>query len=81
MEIPRTKIIGKVVGKPGISFGRGVNCRITVEVPSDTGPGREIYDILITIGTRPWRVKEGARVGAVGVLKGNTLWCDSFWKY
>lgn len=74
MEIPRTKLVGNVKGKPGISFGRGINCRLTVEIPNDAGGGYETYVIVITRGAKPWRIKEGARVGAVGVLKGNTLW-------
>jgi len=80
-EISRTKLVGKVKGKPGISFGRGVNCRLTVEVPNDAGDGYETYVIVITKGTRPWRIKEGTEVCAVGVLKGDTLWVDSFWRY
>lgn len=80
LEIPRTKLVGKVVGKPGISFGRGVNCQITVEVPDGKG-SYEIYVIVITRGYRPWSVKEGKEVGAIGILKGDTLWADSFWRY
>ena len=80
LEIRKTKLVGKVVGKPGISFGRGVNCQITVEV-SDGKGSYETYIIIITGRRKPWLIKEGAMVSAVGVLRGDTLWCDSFWKY
>jgi hypothetical protein len=81
LEIPRTKLVGMVKGKPGISFGRGVNCRITVDVPNDARNGYETYVIIITGRRKPWLIKEGAVVGAVGIIRGNTLWADSFWRH
>lgn len=80
MEIPRTKIVGRVVGKPGISIGRGISCRLNIEV--DDGEGSyETYELVIMRGSKPWTIREGTMVCATGILKGDTLWCDSFWRY
>lgn len=80
LAIRRTKLVGKVVGKPGISFGRGVNCRLTVDVLNDAGDGYETYIIVITGRGKPWNIKSGAMISAIGILKGDTLWADSFWR-
>lgn len=80
MAIGRTKLVGKVIGKPSIMIGRGISCQLKVEVLNDEG-GYDLYDIVISRGSKPWRIKEGTEVGAVGILKGNTLWADSFWQY
>lgn len=76
-----TRLVGRVKGKPGISFRWGISCRLKVEVPSYAGDGVETYVVVVRGKGKPWRVKEGDEVGAEGILKGNILWADSFWAY
>jgi len=79
-RLGRIKLVGVVKGKPNIIIGKGIGYQLKVEVLNDEG-SYDTYDIFITRGSKPWRIKEGTKVGAVGILKGKTLWVDSFWRY
>lgn len=73
----RVKIRGKVVGKASVVIGRSIGCKVRVEVLNDIG-SYDLYDIIVTKGRRPWKLKPGDAVTAIGILKDDTLWAD-FW--
>ena len=75
----RIKVVGKVVKKPSIVIGRGLGCKVRVRVLS--GTDADFCDIVITRGSKPWRLTEGAKVCGIGILKGSTLWADWFREY
>lgn len=72
----RLKIIGDVV-EPAMEVptGRGRGCRLSVRINQG-----EVFDVLIVKGWKPWDLPLGARVGAVGVLRGSTVQATDFWR-
>ena len=75
----RIKVVGIVVKKPSIVIGRGVGCKLRVEVLNDIEA--KFCDIIVTKGRKPWKVELGAKVVAVGILIGNIWWADYFRAY
>jgi len=75
----RIKVVGIVVKKPSIVIGRGVGCKLRVEVLNDIEA--KFCDIIVTKGRKPWKVRVGDMVEAVGTLRGDELLADAFWKF
>lgn len=80
MTVSRTKLIGRVVKEPSIVIGRPIACKVVIEVPCGTGTS-EVYEVIVFHGRKPWRVEVGAKVCAIGVLRGHELWADYFREY
>lgn len=76
----RTKLIGEVIGKPSIAIGRGISCHFDIKVRNNEG-GYDTYEVIISKGRKPWKLKGGTEVCAVGILQGNRLWADWFTQY
>jgi len=78
----RIKLVGKVIAKPTLVIvPNGIGCKVPVEVRSDAKTGYDSYDIIVTKSRKPWNVKLGTKVIAVGILQGDTLWADYFREY
>lgn len=76
----KVEIVGKVVIPPKVVRGDPPGCLIRVQVLSGE-VDCDFCDILIMKGHKPWLVKRGTIVRAVGGFVGNRFLAEGCWKF
>lgn len=74
----QVELVGKVVIEPKLIDGD--DCLIQVRWQGGFDGGYDFYDIIMR-KRKPWWIKPGVVVRAIGILKGRTLLADGCWKY